>query len=168
VRGLERLGNLPRHGQRLVHWDRAAGDPLRQILALDQFHHERTDATGLFQAVDVRNVRVVERRERLRLPREPRQPVWIARERVRQDLHRDVTVQLGVARTPDLAHAAFTDLGGDLIDAYAGASGQGQDGTDYTCDGARCDGASVRGATCGGARWKVARGHSVRGWLHRC
>lgn len=34
--------------------DRAAGDPLRQILALDQFHDERTHAATFFEAVDVR------------------------------------------------------------------------------------------------------------------
>jgi len=34
---------------------------------------------------------------------------------------RDVTVQLGVARTEHLAHAAFADLGRDVVDAEAGA-----------------------------------------------
>ncbi len=44
VRGLERFGDLPRNGQRFADRDRAAGDPLRQIVTLDQFHHQRGDA----------------------------------------------------------------------------------------------------------------------------
>ena len=47
VRGFERLGDLLRDRQRLVERDRAARDPLRQILALDEFHHERGDAVAL-------------------------------------------------------------------------------------------------------------------------
>ena len=40
VRGFERVGNLPGDGQRLVERDGPARDPLRQVLALDQFHDE--------------------------------------------------------------------------------------------------------------------------------
>ena len=43
-----------RDRQRLVDRDRAARDALREILALDQFHHERGDATAFFKPVDVR------------------------------------------------------------------------------------------------------------------
>ena len=45
-----------RDRQRLVERDRAARDPLRQVLALDQFHHERAHAAGFFEAVDLRDV----------------------------------------------------------------------------------------------------------------
>ena len=41
-------------------------------------------------------------------------------------LMRDVAIELGVARAIDLAHAAFADLGGDFVDAEAGAGGEGQ------------------------------------------
>ena len=40
VRCFERLGDLFCDRQRLVDRDRSARQPLRQILALDQFHHE--------------------------------------------------------------------------------------------------------------------------------
>ena len=46
VRGFERLGDLLRDRQRLVERDRPARDPLREIVAFDQFHHERGDAAG--------------------------------------------------------------------------------------------------------------------------
>ena len=58
----------------------AARDPLRQVLALDQLHHQRADVADRFEAVDVRDVRMVERRERLRFALEPRQPFGIAGE----------------------------------------------------------------------------------------
>ena len=47
VRRFERLGDLLRDRQRLVERDRAARDALRQVVALDQFHHERADVRGL-------------------------------------------------------------------------------------------------------------------------
>ena len=50
--------------------DRAAVDPgaqaLRQILAVDEFEHESARRSNLFEPVDLRNVRVIERGERLR------------------------------------------------------------------------------------------------------
>ena len=41
VRRFERLGDLLRDRQRLVERNRATRDALRQIVALDEFHHER-------------------------------------------------------------------------------------------------------------------------------
>ena len=70
VRRFERLGDLLRDGQRFVERDRAARDALRQILALDELHHERLDAAAFFEAVDVRDVRMIQRREHLRFARE--------------------------------------------------------------------------------------------------
>jgi len=40
VRGLQRLGGLQRNRQRLLQWQRATSDPVRQRRALDQFQHE--------------------------------------------------------------------------------------------------------------------------------
>jgi len=51
VRCFERVGDLVRDRKRLIDRDRAARNPLRQVVALDQLHHERTDSVGLFQAV---------------------------------------------------------------------------------------------------------------------
>jgi hypothetical protein len=72
-------GNLLRDGQRLVERDRAERDALRQVLALDEFHHDRTHTAAFFEAVDVRDVRVIDRRQRLRFAGEPREPVGVAR-----------------------------------------------------------------------------------------
>ena len=90
-------------------------DSLCQILAFDEFHHEGTNPAGLFEAVDVRDIGMVERSERLRLAREPRQAIGVARERVREDLQRDVAIELRVAGAVDLSHAAFADQRGDFV-----------------------------------------------------
>ena len=72
VRGFERLRDLPRDRQRLVERDRSTRDPLRQIVAVDQFHHERLDAVGVLQPVDGRDVRMIQRREDFRFTLEAR------------------------------------------------------------------------------------------------
>ena len=67
-------------GKRFIDRDDALRDPLREIVTLDEFHHERTYTARLFEAVDVRDVRMVQRGERLRFAREPRESIGIARE----------------------------------------------------------------------------------------
>jgi hypothetical protein len=80
--------------------DRGAwrGDEVGEGGALDELHDDRERALTLFQPVDVRDVRMVERGERRG-----------------QDLDRDVALELGVARAIDLAHAAFAEQGGDVV-----------------------------------------------------
>ena len=80
VRGFERLGDLLRDRQRFVDRDRATRDALGQVLALDQFHHERGDAAAFFEAVDGGDVRMVERGEHLGFALKSRQPVVVCRE----------------------------------------------------------------------------------------
>ncbi len=52
-------------------------------------------------------------------------PVGITGKRPRQDLDRDITIQLRVQRPVELPHPAHADLGGDLIRTEAGAGLQG-------------------------------------------
>ena len=52
----------------------------------------------LFEAVDRRDVRMIERGEDFRLALEAREPIGIAGDRGRQDLDRDLPLQLGVGR----------------------------------------------------------------------
>ena len=106
VRGLERVRDLARDRERLVDRHRAGRDPLRQRLALDELEHERLDVAGLLQPVDRRDVRVVQRRQDLRLALEPRQPLRVLRHRLRQHLDRDVAVELRVPRPVHLSHPA--------------------------------------------------------------
>ena len=110
VRRLERLGDLLRDRQRLVERNRAPRDPLREILALDEFHDERLHAVGVLQAVDRRDVRMVQRGEDFGFALKPRQPVGVACQRRGQDLERDLTFQLRVRGAIHLPHATFADV----------------------------------------------------------
>jgi len=126
VRRFERLRDLLRDGQRLVNRDRPARNALRQILALDELHHDRAHTATLFEAVDVRDVRVIDGRQRLRFAIEPREPVGVARERIGQDLQRNIAIELRISRAEHLAHPANTDARDDFVDAEARARSQSQ------------------------------------------
>ncbi|MDO8679378.1 MAG: hypothetical protein Q7R30_12555 [Acidobacteriota bacterium] len=71
-----------RDRQRFVERDRATRDPLGQIVAFDQLHHERADAAIFFETVNLRDVRMVQRREGPGFARETRQPVGVACEQL--------------------------------------------------------------------------------------
>src|SRR4029450_6150946 len=66
--GLERFRDLPRDRERPD--DRQSGwmgrDPVRQRLALDELHHDRARTTIFLDAVDVRDIRMIERGQELR------------------------------------------------------------------------------------------------------
>jgi hypothetical protein len=63
-------------------------------------------ASGVFEAVNRGDVRMIQRREQPRLARKSRQPIRIAREARWQHLDGDVPSELGVARAIHLAHPA--------------------------------------------------------------
>ena len=56
---------------------------------------------------------------------EARQAIGIVRERLRQNLERHVSVELGISRSIHLIHAVFADLGGDRVGAESGADIEG-------------------------------------------
>ena len=98
---------------------------MRSPASFDQFQDERPRPLGFLDAVDGGDVGVVEAGEDLRLPREPGEPIRVSGKGVREDLQRDLAVELGVSRLPDLAHTAFPEQGGDVVVAEAGAGGEG-------------------------------------------
>ena len=82
VSRFERFSNLLRERQRLSDRDCATGDPLRELLAFDEFHHKREDALALLELVDTGNVRMVQAREQaLPLRAENGDPIVNAGER---------------------------------------------------------------------------------------
>ena len=128
VGGLERLDDLLRDGQRIVQRDRPAREPLGEVLPFDELHRQRAPSTGrgrVFESVDLRDVRVVERRERASFPVEPRQPFLVPREQLGQDLDRDRPLQPAVDRLVDLAHASGTDPAYDLVRSDPVTDGNG-------------------------------------------
>ena len=60
------------------------------------------------------------RREGLGFTLEAREPIDVVRERLGQDLDRDVAIQLRVAGPEDLPHAAFADAGDHFVDTETG------------------------------------------------
>ncbi len=126
VRRFERVGDLSRDGQRLVERNRSTRDSLCEILPFDEFENERGDAAGLFEAMDVGDVRVIERGEHLRFAAEPREAIGITRDRWQQDFDRDVAIQLGVTSAKDFAHAACADRGEDFVGTEARAGSERQ------------------------------------------
>ena len=115
VRGLQRLGQLAGDRQRFIQRQCAAQDALREVLSVDELHRDRVHRARLLDAVNRRDVGVVERGQRLRLAREPRQPVIVSRDGVGQDLERDVSLQPEVAGAVHLAHSTCAEAIDDLV-----------------------------------------------------
>ena len=63
VRRVERLGYLTREFHGVVDGQRAAGEAFRQVFAVNQLEDEYFLRVGVLEAVDRRDVGVVERRE---------------------------------------------------------------------------------------------------------
>jgi hypothetical protein len=124
VRRLERLGDLSRDWQRFIEWQRALRETFGEVLALDEFHDERAMTMpgvgrAILEAIDLRDVRVVQRGQGLRFALEAHQPIRIEGKGIREDLQCDVAPELGIARPIDLAHSAFAQFGHHLIWAEA-------------------------------------------------
>jgi hypothetical protein len=73
------------------------------------------------------DVRVIERRQDARFALEAGSSIWVGCNRARQDFDSDIAPKAGIARAIDLAHAAFANLGRDLIRAEARASSKGHE-----------------------------------------
>ena len=74
VRGLDSLGDLQRQLQCLAHGHCTCRDPVANGFALDQFHDQELGVGLVLEAMQRRDVGVVERRQNLRLTLEPRHP----------------------------------------------------------------------------------------------
>src|SRR5437763_1964310 len=90
----ERLRDLLRDGERLVDGNRSACDAAIETLAVHEFQHEELLAVRFVQPVDRADVRMVEGGEDLRLTPESSEPLGVVRERVRQDLQRNISTEL--------------------------------------------------------------------------
>jgi AcrR family transcriptional regulator len=73
VRAFERLSDLPRDGHRVVNGKRPLRKARGEVVTLDQFHHER----AVLEPVNLRDIGMVERGQRLRFTDETLQPVLI-------------------------------------------------------------------------------------------
>jgi hypothetical protein len=69
---------------------------------------------------------MVQRGECLGFTLEAREPIGVVGERVGEDLEGDIAIELRVAGAQDLAHPAFANLRGDLVDTDSGAGSESQ------------------------------------------
>ena len=115
VRRLERLPDLPGDRQSLVDRHRPLRQPFRERLPFDELEHESFDTAGFHEPVDRADVRMVERREKLGFPLEPRQPLGVLRDRLGEDFDREVPVQLGIPGPVDLAHPSRSERRQDFV-----------------------------------------------------
>ena len=78
------------------------------------------------QPVNVRDVRMVQRRQHLRFARKAREPIGVVRERFRENLQRHVAIEPRVARAIHLAHPSGAERRKDLVwtEDCSGCQGQ--------------------------------------------
>ena len=93
-------------GQRLLQRERAAADALVEVLAVHQLQGQGEGAVRFLEAVDRRDVRVVQGGQELGLAAEAREVLRVLQEHLREELEGDLAAQAGVPRAVDLAHAA--------------------------------------------------------------
>jgi hypothetical protein len=126
VRRLQGFGDLQRNGNCLIQRNRAAaGNPRGEILTVDELHHERV----VFDAVDVGDILMVQCREIPRLAFEPRQPLRILGEEIRQKFDGNIPPQACVEGRIDFTHPAGTDQAKDFVrtEPRTGGQGHGED-----------------------------------------
>ncbi len=106
VRGLEALGDRLEHRHRLAPRQRPARDAFGQRLARHQLHDQEAGRALTLEAMERRDVGVVEGGEDSSFALEPRQPLGIVRQLRGQDLDRDLAPEPRVAGAVHLAHPA--------------------------------------------------------------
>jgi len=70
--------------------------------------------------MNLRDVRMVERGERLGFALEPHEAIGIVGKRLRKNLQRDITRELRVPGPVHFAHTARAERGSDFVGAHAG------------------------------------------------
>ena len=125
VRGGESFGRLDRVIRRLPYRKRSAREPAAERFPLEKLRDDVGRALMRAELVDGRDVGVVQRAGRLRFLLEPAKPFRVLRERRRQDLDRDVTLEARVLRPVHLSHPAGPDRRQDLVGSQLGADDKG-------------------------------------------
>jgi hypothetical protein len=79
VRDFERPRDLPRVSKRVVQRHPSLPKPLVERLAIDELEHESTDPFRFNEAVNRRDVRMIQCGERLGFLTQPRHPIGVRR-----------------------------------------------------------------------------------------
>jgi hypothetical protein len=115
----KRFSDLTSDGDDLIEGQIAACHPLCERGPIDELQNKRRHAIRFFETVDAGDVRMVERREHLRFPSEPRDTIGIEGEQRWQYFERDRAIQLRIPRAVHLAHGARADEIDDVVRADA-------------------------------------------------
>src|SRR5207247_306041 len=93
--------------------------------SVDELENQELGAVGLFETVDAGDMRMIQRRQQLRLALEPRDAFGILSEQRGETLDGDTATEAGVACPIDFAHAACADSGLNFVgtDPRAGFDG---------------------------------------------
>ena len=102
----ERVRDGSRHPDCLVDRQATAGEPGRQRLAIDQFHHQVVDVVMPADVVERADMGMAQAGDGAGLALEAQQLVGTGREPLRQELDRHGTIEPGVEGAIDLAHPA--------------------------------------------------------------
>src|SRR5436190_22640673 len=97
---------------------------LGEGFAVDQLENEKTLAGRFLESVNRGDVRMVQRREDLRLPLEAHEAIVVLCECLRENLERDAASELDVPGAVDLAHSACADRRDDLVGTQTVARGK--------------------------------------------
>ena len=123
----KRFCNLQRDRDRFVQGNRTAREPVLERLAVNQLEdehgHPLAGRVALFDAVDCRDVRMVQRGEQTGLALEARQPLRIGQEQGRKNFAGDVSLQPKIAGAVDLTHPARPERSSDLVATDPGPRG---------------------------------------------
>jgi len=96
------LGDLSGDTERLFDGNRTSGDALVRALTVNELEHEELCAIDFFEAVNLSDVGMVERREDLGFTTEAGDALRIVGERSWQNLQRDIAPELRVFGAVDL------------------------------------------------------------------
>ena len=116
MRAIERVADLDPDCQGLGRWQGAAApQTLGERFAVEKLEHEEVDAVFTADIEQGADVRMLERRNRARLPLEPLAQLRVGGQRRGKHFDRDGTVEPGVARAIHLAHAPGPERRDHLI-----------------------------------------------------
>src|SRR5262249_41624385 len=104
----QRFGDLRRYRQCFINQDRTTSQSFLKSLSVHQFHHDALLRGGIFESVDLGNIRMVHRSEQLSFTLEPSETFRIAGQVMRQKLQSNIALQLDIVRAEHHTHAPFT------------------------------------------------------------
>ena len=117
----EPLRNLPGDVERPPRRERAVRHGHPERLALEELADGEPEAALVADVEEREDVGMREGGNRLRLGREARERLGVARQLLGQHLDRDLALEPRVPRAVDLAHAAGAERGNDLVRAEPGS-----------------------------------------------